>query len=139
MVRLDSDTRAINEEAAHVTRTLGGLPLALSQISGFIVQRKISFHEFLLLYRRNATEIDARKTGSCDYGHSLSTVWEKSMGALTGDSRNLLNILPYFHPHKIDEEALVNGSVLVEDNDMSFLRDGMEYVYLRLAILQPTI
>ena len=128
LVGLDPNSTVNQEKAISITRTLGGLPLALNQISGFIVQRKLPLQDFLPLYERNSTKIDARKTGISDYEHTLSTVWEMSLSKLSGDSRTLLSMLPYFQPDALDKVILLQGSSMLDDTDYGFLHDEMEYV-----------
>lgn len=128
LLGLESSSSANREKAKAVTETLGGLPLALSQISGFIVQRKLPLQDFLPLYQRHAAKIDARKTGVDDYEHTLSTVWEMSMTKLSRDSQALLGLLPYFQPDAIDEMIFLQGVTLVDDPEFQFLQDEMEYV-----------
>ena len=123
---LDSTSSTNQENARAITETLGGLPLALNQISGFIVQRRLSLQDFLPLYEQNATKIDARKTGINSYEHTLSTVWEMSMTKLSKESRTLLHLLPYFQPDAIDEIILSQGSTLADGTEYAFLQDEME-------------
>jgi hypothetical protein len=126
LVGLDLDSSPNREIAEAITETLGGLPLALNQISGFIVQRRMPLQDFLPLYEKNSAKIHARKTGIGGYEHTLSTVWEMAMTKLSGDSRTLLNMLPYFQPDGIDEATLLQGSISLNDADYHFLQDEME-------------
>ncbi|KAF2791049.1 TPR-like protein [Melanomma pulvis-pyrius CBS 109.77] len=126
LVGLDSASTSNRDKAVAITKSLGGLPLALTQIGGFIVQRKLPLQNFLPLYERNASKIDARKAGINDYEHTLSTVWEMSMSKLEGDAHNLFNILPYFQPDGIDEMLLIQGSSSVDDPVYGFLHDEMD-------------
>ena len=126
LVGLDVKLPSNREKASAITYTLGGLPLALSQIGGFIAQRKLPLQDFLPLYERNSTKIDARKTGINDYEHTLSTVWEMSLSKLSGNSLTLLNLLTFFMPDAIPEPVLVESSKLLEDEEFEFLRDEME-------------
>ena len=128
IVGLDPNSSTNQENAISITKALGGLPLAINQISGFIVQRKLKLQDFLPLYERNSAKIDARKTGISGYEHTLSTVWEMSISKLTGNSRTLLSILPYFQPDGIDETVLLQGANLLDNPDFEFLQDEMEYV-----------
>jgi len=48
--------------ATDITNALGGLPLALSQIGGFIVQRRLALKDFLALYERNSNKINGKKS-----------------------------------------------------------------------------
>jgi hypothetical protein len=100
LLGLDPNSSGNQAKAKAVTEALGGLPLALNQISGFIVQRRLPLQDCLPLYQRNAVKIDARKTGLNSYEHTLSTVWEMSVAKLSGHSRTLLSLLPYFQPER---------------------------------------
>lgn len=126
LVGQDYTSTSNREKAVEITKSLGGLPLALTQIGGFIVQRKLSLRDFLSLYERNASKIDARKTGISDYEHTLSTVWEMSMKKLEGDAHTLFNMLPYFQPDCIDELILSQGSKSLHEPAYEFLQDDME-------------
>ncbi|KAF2678546.1 TPR-like protein [Lentithecium fluviatile CBS 122367] len=136
LVNLDSNQVANRDSAAAITKTLGGLPLALTQIGGFIVQRKMPLQNFLPLYERNASKIDARKAGISDYEHTLSTVWEMSMKKLEGDASTLFNILPYFQPDGIDELVLLRGSITISDPAYEFLHDEMDLGDAEEALLK---
>lgn len=126
LIGLDSASASNRERAVEITKALGGLPLALTQIGGFIVQRKLPLRDFLPLYERNASRIDARKTSISDYEHTLSTVWEMSMKKLKGDALILFNMLPYFQPDSIDEIILSQGSTSLLEPTYEFLQDDME-------------
>jgi hypothetical protein len=126
LVGLDHTSTSNRENAIEITEALGGLPLALTQIGGFIVQRKLPLRDFLPLYERNASKIDARKTSISDYEHTLSTVWEMSMKKLEGNAQTLFNILPYFQPDGIDETILIQGSSSLQLPAYEFLHDDME-------------
>ncbi|KAF2270743.1 hypothetical protein CC78DRAFT_564062 [Lojkania enalia] len=126
LVGLDSASAQNREKAIAITKALGGLPLALTQIGGFIVQRRLPLQNFLPLYERNAAKIDARKAGISDYEHTLSTVWEMSMKRLEGNAYTLFSMLPYFQPDGIDEMLLVQGSSGVDHPAYEFLQDEMD-------------
>ena len=126
LVGHDHASTSNREKAVEITKALGGLPLALNQIGGFIVQRRLPLRDFLPLYERNASKIDARKTGINDYEHTLSTVWEMSMKSLEGDAHTLFSMLPYFQPDRIDEKVLLQGSSSLHEPAYAFLQDDME-------------
>lgn len=113
-----------------ITSTLGGLPLALSQIGGFIVQRKIPLKNFLALYNRNSASVDAKAVKGMDYSHTLATVWEMSLSQLSGDANILHMILSFLNPDYIDELLLVEGAVQTNDPALNFMVDEIEYVSL---------
>lgn len=124
-VGLDDPSPSDAQQAIAISRTFGGLPLALSQIGGFVVQRKLSLHDVLPLYERYSARIDARKAPGSDYEHTLSTVGDVSFQKLTEPSTRLLNVLSYFHPDSIPEDILSQGSDGLDD-DFSFLSDPMD-------------
>jgi hypothetical protein len=126
LVGLETNLPSNQEKARVITHALGGLPLAINQIGGFISQRKFPLQDFLPLYERNSAKIDARKTGLSDYEHTLSTVWEISLSKLTGDPCTLLNLLVFFEPDAIHEVVLTEGSKSLDDNEFEFLHDEME-------------
>ena len=126
MVGLDSKLPSNQEKAKGITRALGGLPLALNQIGGFISQRKLPLQDFLPLYERNSAKIDSRKTGLGEYDHTLSTVWEMSLSKLSGNPCRLLNLLVFFEPDSIHELVLTEGSKLLDDEEFEFMHDEME-------------
>lgn len=129
LVGLDAKIASNQEKAIEITRALGGLPLALNQIGGFIQQRRLPLQDFLPLYERNSAKIDARKTGISGYEHTLSTVWGMSFSRLSEDAQSLLGILSYMQPDAIDEEVLRKGQELLEYPRFKFLGDEMEYAY----------
>lgn len=141
LVELDPNSQNNQELAQRIAHTLGGLPLALNQIGGFINQRKIRLEDFLTLYERNASKIDARKAGITDYEHSLSTVWEMSLNRLSGSSRSLQEILAFFDPDKIDEKVLREGSQNIIDirPDLEFLTDELDLLDAEEALLEATL
>ena len=113
--------------AKNITDTLGGLPLALNQISGFIVQQRLSLKDFLALYERNSAKILAKKSRLSEYEHSVSTVWEMALKELSGDAGNLQRLLAFFDPDRI-HESILNVDASIGDDSFLFLSDEMELV-----------
>lgn len=123
-----TDTSQTNIELAReITHKLGGLPLALRQISGFVVKQRLSLKDFLPLYERNAGKINAKKTGLSGYQHTLSTVWKLALGQLTGNASSLQKLLTFFDPDRVDETILTNVNVAkARSDEFDFLQDEME-------------
>ena len=125
-IGLDQTTDSNKKDAVAISHALGGLPLALNQIGGFISQRKVPLRDFLPLYERNAAKIDSRKSSISDYEHTLSTVWAMSLTSLSGPARHLQTLLAFFDPDSIHEVVLIEGSKLLEDPDLVFMQDEFE-------------
>ncbi|KAK5630391.1 hypothetical protein RRF57_006106 [Xylaria bambusicola] len=123
---LDINSESNMDQALAISRAFGGFPLALTQIGGFIAQRKLSLQGFLPLYERNSAKIDARKAPGSDYEYTLSTVWDLTFRDLSETSAQLLNLFSFFDPDGISEDILLQGSHGLDER-FSFLSDEMEF------------
>ncbi|KAI0813657.1 P-loop containing nucleoside triphosphate hydrolase protein [Xylaria sp. FL0064] len=137
-VGLDHATASDMDQALAISRAFGGLPLALSQIGGFIVQRKLSLHGFLPLYERNSAKIDARKAPGSDYELTINTVWNLAFEGLSETSTHLLHLFSFFDPDSISEEILLQGSPGLGD-ELSFLCDEMDLGDAAEGLLQVAL
>jgi hypothetical protein len=130
LIGQDTNDERNGQLAREISRELGGLPLALSQMSGFIIQQKFRLEKFLPLYRRNQAKIHKKKVGISDYDHTLSTVWEMALSSLTGDAAMLQRLLAFLDPDQIHEQILVSAiEKICEDADehpLAFIADEME-------------
>ncbi|KAL9615519.1 MAG: hypothetical protein Q9167_000032 [Letrouitia subvulpina] len=126
--------------AQAISHTLGGLPLALDQIGGFIQQRRIALRDFLRLYKRNVDKIDAKKTGITDDEHTISTVLEVSLNNLAGQSQILLEVLAFMNPEKIDEVILREAPLAAPtfEAKFAFLTDEIDLLDAE-GLLQGTM
>jgi hypothetical protein len=120
LLDLDHELASNQENATSITRTLGGLPLAINQIGSFVSQRKLPLMDFIPLYERNAAKIEDRKSQLTQYEHTLTTAWEISLAKLYGDSYHLQNLLAFFAPDRIDETMLTEGSGTMGDDAFEF-------------------
>ena len=123
---LDMESTVYQGEAKAITSTLGGLPLALNQIGGFIVQRKIPLTSFLALYKRNSASVDAKGTMSMNYSHTLATVWDMALSQLSGSGKVLHMILSFLDSDYIHESILKDGALQMNDPALEFLTDEIE-------------
>ena len=120
---MSTENQVIAKEITHV---LGGLPLALNQIGGFIVQQRLALKDFLPLYEKNAAKINARKSRLSDYEHSLSTVWELALSQLSENASKLQKLLAFLDPDQIHESVLTGEISHDSCSDFAFLSDEME-------------
>ncbi|KAI1391090.1 TPR-like protein [Hypoxylon trugodes] len=110
-IGLDPKVTVDMEHATAITQTLGGLPLALSQIV------------------------------KDDYEHTLSTVWDVSFQKLPKDATKLLNILIFLDPDAVDEAIFLEGSQtdLGIDPDFEFVADEMDLGDAEQPLLQAAL
>ena len=136
------DASDSNQDSAQaISHTLGGLPLALDQIGGFIQQRRIALRDFLQLYNRNADKINSKKSGITDYEHTISTVWEMSLNNLGIQPRTLLELFAFMNPDKIDEIILKEApqATITSKENLEFLSDEMDLLDAEEELLQGTL
>jgi hypothetical protein len=130
LVGQDLSDEHSKELARAISKELGGLPLALSQMSGFIVQHKLSLEKFLPLYKRNQAKLHKKKAGASDYDHDLGTVWKMALSNLTGHAATLQRLLAFLDPVRIHESILVSAAEGlcgdIDDHELAFLTDEME-------------
>lgn len=118
----DEDSAAAND----ICQLLGGLPLAIVQMSEYIRDRGCSYEEFLRIYRKSASKIHAKGETPMEYNHTLSTVWDISLQNLPQDASTLQNFTAFFDPDKIEERLLTNPKVSHTDDRLEFLIDEIE-------------
>lgn len=112
--------------ANDICQLLGGLPLAIVQMSEYIRDRGCSYEEFLRIYRKSASKIHAKGETPMEYNHTLSTVWDISLQNLPQDASTLQNFTAFFDPDKIGERLLTNPKVSHTDDRLEFLIDEIE-------------
>lgn len=125
LVPVDQEDEAAMEESCTL---LGGLPLAMVQISDFIRTRGYSYVEFLRIYKKSAEKIFAKCDIPIEYHASILTTWETSMEGLSEDAKNLQNLLVLFDPDLIPERLLTDTKAEIEDTSYEFLKDEFAWV-----------
>ncbi|KAE9371884.1 hypothetical protein N431DRAFT_508825 [Stipitochalara longipes BDJ] len=123
---LPAESRIEVAALSRICQLLGGLPLAIVQISQFIRERGYNYEEFLKLYEKSASKIHARGE-TPEYSHTLSTVWAMSLQKLTPEAENLLSILAFFDPDLIFERLLTNSKASLTDDCLEFLFDDFDF------------
>jgi hypothetical protein len=119
----DEEDKAAAEE---LCRLLGGLPLAIVQVSDFIRDRASSYTEFVALYQKSSAKILTRGEVPLEYNHTLSTVWELSLHNLPQDASTLQKLIAFFDPDTIEERFLTNTNAGLSDEKVEFLTDEFE-------------
>lgn len=116
------DSAAAND----ICRLLGGLPLAIVQISDYIRDHGCSYEEFFRIYRNFTSKILEKGEIPIEYNHTLRTVWDASLRNLPQDAGILLNFAAFFNPDKIEEHLLKNPKAHNTDDRLEFLIDEIE-------------
>jgi hypothetical protein len=124
--------------AGEICHLLGGLPLAMVQISGFIRDRGCSYEEFLGIYGKSAKKIFAKSERPVEYEHTLLTTWDISLQKLSTEAMTLQNLLAFFDPDLIPERLITGTKAEIEDSHLEFLFDDFESVIPKQTPLDPT-
>jgi hypothetical protein len=121
--------------ALEISEMLGGLPLALDQISAYVQQCQMSMDEFLPLYKQRQSKLHGKRPAAFNHAHTIATVWSMALAGVSGDAATLQNLIAFFHPDNIDEIVLKTGVKAIADDpsiiDLDFITDDLEYVNAR--------
>jgi hypothetical protein len=129
-----------DQMAREISDCLGGLPLAIVQMAGYIQRQDLTLSEFLTLYH-DATEHPKLygtryDPGSRDYSHTMSTVW--SLEELKACAKRMLEVLTFFHPDSVQEGILTdNLNELFGDLDPD--PNSAAFREARTALLQSSL
>ncbi|CAI7656962.1 unnamed protein product [Penicillium viridicatum] len=126
------------DAARQISDTLGGIPLAISQMAGIIRRQDLKLSEFLELYMDHeehaslyGTKFD---TNLVPYRHTLSTVW--AFGKLKPQSQQLLELISFLDPDSIGED-LLEASVGILSEGTPFKKSN--YIEARTDLLQSSL
>ncbi|KAL9028663.1 MAG: hypothetical protein Q9196_003006 [Gyalolechia fulgens] len=91
--------------AEDLTKLLGGLPLAVSQIAKISVSRKLSLVEMYRLYNEPSEHANLHDASDeldlSVYPYTLATVWK--METLSPEAKTLLDVLGFLYPGQVRE------------------------------------
>ncbi|GAB1201379.1 hypothetical protein APSETT444_010771 [Aspergillus pseudonomiae] len=130
---------------SELNKTLGGLPLALNQISSYIRQQKMSIKDFLVLYQNNRDKLHKRRPAAFDYQHTIGTVWKLALEKLTGNAAVLQRLLAFLDPEAIDETTLCNAASALSNqtpfnnSSLMFLSDPIDFEDAKAELLRAAL
>jgi hypothetical protein len=98
------------KQALRLAAELGQLALALEQAAAYIAKHRLTFAQYLDLWRTKHDQVlawfDERLM---QYPMSVAVTWQTSFDQLTAAGRDLLNLLAWFAPDPIPESLLAAG------------------------------
>ncbi|KAJ4135099.1 hypothetical protein NW768_004714 [Fusarium equiseti] len=140
LTRRQGDSLNQDEQEASLTiaKNVDGLPLAMTQMAGFIRKRQLSMREFVELYNTDARYMQLRDDSTPSqqhrYGLTLATTW--SFQGLSSTARRLLEILSFLNPDRIQEDIFQNPD---KQNDVAWFWDADTFVNARSELLNSSI
>ncbi|KAL9038794.1 MAG: hypothetical protein Q9180_002917 [Flavoplaca navasiana] len=105
-----NDQGAVPELAAQISHELGGLPLAIVHVAGYIRQTHAPLERFLKDYRSAySQEIDNNYTSlyATQYEKTYATVWSLALKGLEKDARDFIDTVAFFSADKVPEEIFL--------------------------------
>jgi hypothetical protein len=115
-------------QAKQVSNELGGLPLLLSHVAGFMGSSKCSL-ETLLEHLQQPTSLkriwayDSSTSTNFQYGEPMQKVWRLALDALSDEAETTLNIIAMLNPDGIPEDLLVDDWA----PDLAFLHPSRHF------------
>ncbi|MCJ1394890.1 hypothetical protein MMC18_007770 [Xylographa bjoerkii] len=99
----------ILEQAKTICKELGGLPLAIVHVAGYIRQSQILLTRFLNNYREAFSQNFVENYTSLleQYERTYSTVWSIALNELPADARGFIDTLAFFNADKVPEEVFL--------------------------------
>ncbi|KAI5814422.1 hypothetical protein BZA77DRAFT_283679 [Pyronema omphalodes] len=106
-----------------LTQGLGGLPLAITQVSGYMFKTGVSIEDTLTLLKERTSSARIfnyeKLATTWQYEKTLGVVWDASFEQLDHDSMSLLRILSMMSPDEVNENIVFGDH---EEPELSFLK-----------------
>lgn len=122
------------EAAKALSNQLGGLPLLLSHVAGFLQSSKCSLGDILKDLQEPSSfkqiwGFDSTNSTNFQYGEPMRKVWNLALKALTGEAFTTLQIMAMLSPDGIAEDLLIGEW---EDGALDFLASTKKFEYVQL-------
>ena len=100
------------KSATMLAYELGYLPLALDQAAAYIANNKITYEEYIYLFKKYKLEIfEDDEYESIDYSYTVAVTWNISIGKINNESSNqLLNICSFLAPDNINRNIFIKSN-----------------------------
>ncbi|KAK1961468.1 tetratricopeptide repeat domain-containing protein [Colletotrichum sublineola] len=126
------------EAAIELAGYLDNLPLAMTQMAGFIRRRHLLIREFVNLFANNARYGEIHGIGNPmqqrRYGNTLATAF--NFDTLTPQAKNLVQILSFLNPDRVQEYIFVHSS---QRNEMSLAWKASDFENARFDLISCSL
>lgn len=99
-----------DEQLRIVSELVGGLPLAIAHIAGFVNSSQSSVQDFIDAFTSRGGDSklwsDPPETSTLHYEKSLAIVFDVALGNLMADARELIDCLAFLSPDSIPEDMV---------------------------------
>ena len=103
------DCAADREKAREISDLVGGLPLWLGQVSGYINLARCTLAEYIAIHMASSDLLGGRNKGSNEwtYERAVETTFDITMKELSEDSTDLLFMLAFLNSDNIREDLVL--------------------------------
>lgn len=131
------------EAAKKIVKRIDYLPLGISQAASLVANDGCSLSEFLEAYDNKQLiedSEDIRLThGDSTYKYSLRTVWNMNFDRLSEDAQDLIKVLSFLDPDRIQLRLLNDGASKSQDDSLSFIGTPYKRNKCKVALLQSSL
>ena len=105
------------DTSVRISKLLGGLPIAIAQMSAIFRRKHLTSGDFEEWFRENPKDLLDLQVGGMQtrYQHTVSTTW--AVEQLTAPAFALLNVLSILDPDRMPEELLMDDVKDIEYSD----------------------
>lgn len=144
MEQLTEEQPLVNRDNSleNVSEFLGGLPLAITQMAGIMIDLRLtSYGEFLEFYQREGAKRLYKLQGEeqpfrdLGYKRTIATVW--ALDRLAPEPLALFRIISLLDPDRVPELILQDGSTDVEN--LAYPKDFIAYFKARAQLIKSSL
>ena len=112
-----------NHQPKIVSELVGGLPLAIAHIAGYVNSSQSSLQDFIDAFEDNrcGSKLWCGPPGSStfQYEKSLAIVFDVALAALGSDARDLIDCLAFLNPDSIPEEMIFRSKKVTDKTTLN--------------------
>ncbi len=139
-LEIPSPTEINVDAAMMLCDELGGLPLVIAHVAGYIVATQSSIKETLELFkqRQGSADIFHEEDFSTlyQYERSLLVVWKMALQKLDGNELKLIQVLCMLNPDNVPEDMLYGDH---DEPELSFLKSENSARWVLINIARTSI
>jgi hypothetical protein len=143
LAKLIGESQNASNDAVEAAQMLGGLPLAIAHVAGFVRESAVTLSEFRDIYgsRDNQMDINAleNQASTFQYNRSLSAAWTISIASLPSESRTLLDTIFFLDPDGIPEELFKKGAKECSHTAFAHLKGPVKYLNAIAALQRRSL
>lgn len=129
-----------HQDIVEIVKNLGGLPLLITQMAGVMARLRLSYSDFLVLYRETGLEAVNRTGGMETVPRQLYSIsFRLGLDGLAPRSLGLLNLISMLDPDRIPEKILTGLCTSSSQDQLQVPTNLGQYFEARAQLLQTSL